>query len=158
MSTRSWSFSVGPSQDHLSSVVIIWSPCPLVHISQVSLGICCCQAGSGYPAARDQERCIGEDHSLLWAQSRLHRHQDPPLGPWPLSGHVPWNRQCHEECRRGGGGSMDNHSLIHSVSHSIVHLPIHYTHTPILFWHVFPSSGFRWWQWAGPLRRVCRRP
>lgn len=28
-------------------------------------------------------------------------------------------------------------------AHSLVHLCIHYTHTPILFCHVFPSSGFR---------------
>lgn len=46
---------------------------------------------------------------MLWAQFRLHCHQDPPLGPRPFSGHVPWNRQCHEECWRGGGESTDKH-------------------------------------------------
>lgn len=39
-----------------------------------------------------------------------------------------------------------------TLTHSVIQ------HTPILYCDVFPSSGFRWWQWAGPLRRVCRRP
>lgn len=47
-------------------------------------------------------------------------------------------------------GSMDEHWLIHWL--------IHCPHTAILFCHAFPASGFRWWQWAAPLRKVCRRP
>lgn len=43
----------------------------------------------------------------------------------------------------GEDPQINTRSLIHSVSHSFIHLPIHCTHTPILFCHVFPSSGFR---------------
>lgn len=130
-------------------LTVFWPSCCLVFVSQVPLSVCSCQASSGNPLTRDKKRRIGEDHSLLRTQSRLHRHQDPPLGPGPLSGHVPWNRQCHEECWRGGGKTL---------TLSLIRLFIHYAHSSILFCVVSPSSGFRWWRWAGPLRRACKRP